>query len=377
MSRPRGQAPLRLTLLAILILSVPLVGAQADEEAGRSPWSQLEGSARVETGRAGPILHTRDFGIGVLGARAPDDLRVHFRLRRDGDGVAAVLLALSPEPSPRSAYLVEFRDDAIVIAREEGGEVHQLASGGPALEAGVWHDVDVVRVGVELRVEVAERVRVRTTDAAPLPSGRVAAGSWIGDGFAFADVRVEAVEAAERAPDAERFRVGTGVESVREDWQLSDGVLLEGARAERLSVPPGGRAAWQVRAGASSSLACRFRGGAVVRVGRMGEGAAPGEVWLGVSTQGVRLVRVQGRDEHVPREAPAPVQARGVARSHHPRRTAVGSRSRSITCPSSTPTYPVSSPPRRPSSEPGHPRRCTPTSGSCPGHSAAWTRSGT
>ncbi len=257
-------------------------------------WLRFEGDARAAAGRDGPTLHTEGFGIAELRTQASEHVQLSFRYQRRASGVGVVLFSLSANAAARRGYQVELRDDAVVIAREEDGRVVQLASGALVAAAGAWHEVAVTRAGGRLSVAVGGAEIVGVEDPRPLPPGRVALGSWIGGAFDFRDVRLESKASSAAGREGDRFRLGTGDASVRGEWQLLSGARLEGARAEALHVPAGGRAAWEAQASPSSSLACRFRGNAVVRVGRVGGRSGAGDVWLGVGPEGVRLVLVEG-----------------------------------------------------------------------------------
>lgn len=272
------------------------LGAGADAEEGRGAWERLLGAARAAEGSA-PGLAVDGFGFGVLRQEPPSDFTLQFRYRQ-GTGVGAVLLPAPDAGRTPRLHHVLLREDAIVLCREAEGRLEEFAVGRPGVPAGAWQDVEILRRGVGLEVRVGSGRRVQGEDSRGLASGRIALGAYMGTGFAFEDVRLEAVEAAagDTALETGGILLGTGLPAVRRAWHLAGGARLVGDAVREVEVPPGAEAAWNTAPVSSGSLAFRVRGAAQVLLGSVEESGRGRNLVLSIAPQGLSLRLGGGAD---------------------------------------------------------------------------------
>ena len=141
------------------------------------------------------------------------DYIVRFRLKLRHGGLQLNLRLDDPYGGDRTRYIIGFREDSVYIDKESPPDTYSgLADkrGEIELELGVWHDVQVVAEGANLRVHIDGMLQLEYRDPNPLPRGSVALetleyllGTGTGSSLAYVDdFRVTAAETAASLDDA-------------------------------------------------------------------------------------------------------------------------------------------------------------------------------
>ena len=105
------------------------------------------------------------------------DYSIEFRLKLGHGGLQLNLRLDDPYGGDRTRYIIGFREDSVYIDKESPPDTYSgLADkrGEIELELGVWHDVQVVAEGANLRVHIDGMLQLEYHDPNPLPRGTIA-----------------------------------------------------------------------------------------------------------------------------------------------------------------------------------------------------------